>query len=413
MTKLEIHNFKRRIEVQLKFLEQDKISDENKKLIRKFYDEELLQDENVGYGRQEKYIRTLRQIALQIKKDLDMVIKEDITRLMNYMRQTEYSDAGKKREFKVGLSKFYKWLRCEVGYPKNYPIKELRGIKTDEGQKPREILKVKLTKNNNNHKIPKDYPTEEEVLKLIENANRLRDKCLISLLYESGCRIAEILTLQRKNVEFGERGAKINVSGKTGEREVWLFENAVHYLIEWFNRHPYPNDLESPLFVTLNDNRLLPYDAVRVMIKKLCKKAKLERSYSPHDFRHARANVLANSLTEAQMCDFFGWTQGSRMPSIYITKLETKKALMKTAGLIKEEEEKESPLKARRCPRCDKINSASAKYCEKCWMALDVKTAMEVEQTRTTDVKDLMKGLKEVLEKLPQARKIMANALKK
>jgi hypothetical protein len=31
---------------------------------------------------------------------------------------------------------------------------------------------------------------------------------------------------------------------------------------------------------------------------------------NPHHFRHSRATQLANWLTEAQLCAWFGWVQG-------------------------------------------------------------------------------------------------------
>lgn len=39
-----------------------------------------------------------------------------------------------------------------------------------------------------------------------------------------------------------------------------------------------------------------------------------EKPVNPHHFRHSRATYLANYLTEAQMCEWFGWVHGSRVP---------------------------------------------------------------------------------------------------
>ncbi|WP_394344768.1 hypothetical protein [Salinigranum halophilum] len=39
---------------------------------------------------------------------------------------------------------------------------------------------------------------------------------------------------------------------------------------------------------------------------------------NPHHFRHSRATHLANWLTEAQLCEWFGWVQGSNVPARYV-----------------------------------------------------------------------------------------------
>lgn len=51
-------------------------------------------------------------------------------------------------------------------------------------------------------KLPEELLTEEDVTKLIEAAQHPRDKALVFLLYESGCRIGELLNVKIKNVLF-------------------------------------------------------------------------------------------------------------------------------------------------------------------------------------------------------------------
>lgn len=57
-------------------------------------------------------------------------------------------------------------------------------------------------KNLKGSKLPEDILTKEEVLEIIDHAACLRDKALFGLLYESGCRVGEILSMKVKNVEF-------------------------------------------------------------------------------------------------------------------------------------------------------------------------------------------------------------------
>jgi integrase/recombinase XerD len=47
---------------------------------------------------------------------------------------------------------------------------------------------------------------------MAESAETIRDKAFILVLYESGCRIGEILTLRIRNVQFDDYGAVLIVT---------------------------------------------------------------------------------------------------------------------------------------------------------------------------------------------------------
>lgn len=59
-----------------------------------------------------------------------------------------------------------------------------------------------------------------------------RDKVLVSILYESGCRISKILNLKIRNMEFDSYGADLIVKGKTGQHRVRLIDS-VPRLMTW------------------------------------------------------------------------------------------------------------------------------------------------------------------------------------
>ena len=55
---------------------------------------------------------------------------------------------------------------------------------------------------------------------------------LFSLLYDSGSRLVEIMTLRNKDVDFDQYAAVLSVTGKTGYRKVRVFGNSVSHLRE-------------------------------------------------------------------------------------------------------------------------------------------------------------------------------------
>ncbi|MBW2965283.1 tyrosine-type recombinase/integrase, partial [Candidatus Woesearchaeota archaeon] len=60
------------------------------------------------------------------------------------------------------------------------------------------------------------------------------------------------------------------------------------------------------------------YSAIRSMVSRTFEKAGIRKKCNPHAFRHSRATYMANHLTEFQMNQYFGWIQGSDMPSTYV-----------------------------------------------------------------------------------------------
>ena len=71
-----------------------------------------------------------------------------------------------------------------------------------------------------NHTLPEEILAPEDIKGISSAATNPRNRAMVAVLYESGCRIGEFLGLKLKNVEFDIHGAVIIVSGKTGMRRV-------------------------------------------------------------------------------------------------------------------------------------------------------------------------------------------------
>ncbi len=54
------------------------------------------------------------------------------------------------------------------------------------------------------------------------------------------------------------------------------------------------------------------------MLEEAKERVGLEKPVNPHHFRHSRATFLASKFTESQMCEWFGWVQGSDRPATYV-----------------------------------------------------------------------------------------------
>jgi integrase len=276
-----------------------------------------------------KFLQGLIYIGKWLDKDFERATKKDIQNLLGEIERKNYSE-WTKHDFKVIIKKFWRWMKDKDDYPE-------------------EVKWIKTTVKNNNHKLPEDLLSEEEVKKMVESCNNFRDRALISFLYESGCRAGELLSLQIKHIQFDGIGASaIFPKGKTGARRVRLISSAPHLKL-WIENHPKKNNPNAPLWVglgTVGRNKPLNYPSVRKLLRDVGERAGVKKRINPHNFRHSRATYLASHLTEAQMKEYLGWVQGSEMASIYVhlSGRDTDKAIEeKVYGIKKgEEEEKES-----------------------------------------------------------------------
>ena len=299
---------------------------------------------------------------------------------------------------------FYKW-HYEDNLEKELPKYIKKGIrqnqKRSEEQKP-------------------DTLTDEQVEKLIEACPSSRDKCLIALLNDSGMRVGEALGIKIKDVQQEDYGMKIQVrSGKTGFRSVIVAGRSVIYIKRWLNEHPYANNMDSYLFVELNNGHnakqgepLKHYIVNSIMIR-LRERTGI-RVYA-HMFRHSAASRLAGVVPEAILERQFGWITGSRMSSVYV---KTNDAMQENAilsGLGIKHTKSVEPYKPLKCGRCGQLNEKDAKYCHNCLFPLTTEEALEREKKEdkvTRAVSDLVSSeQRTLLQNLPESAKLDALAV--
>ena len=360
--RIDIYDVRERLERCERRL-HNPISERNSELIRGF--ERKLFSEGLSVARVEIYVEKLRVIAEKLGKDFDEVKRGDIEGFIYGLERSDYSPFTKK-DYKVVLKRFYRWLKGGEEYPE-----EVKWIKT--------TLKAK------DELLPDELLTEDEIMKLVNSRDSIRDKAFIITLYESGARIGELGSMRIKDVVFEEKYVRLMLKGKTGSRSVIAIA-ALPYLQNWIQNHPLKDDPDAPLWVNVgNVNKYKPmsYPALAKILKAAAKRSGLKKKIHPHKLRHSRATFLASKLTEAQMNQIFGWRQGSDMPSIYVhlSGRDVEDAILGVYGL-KKVEEKESKIKPRICPRCNMLNEFDAKFCKKCGLALDVTAAEEMEKTR-------------------------------
>ena len=152
------------------------------------------------------------------------------------------------------------------------------------------------------------FLTEDEVKSLIDTANTIQRKAFIAVAYETGVRPEELLNIRIKDILFDSKGAKVILRGKTVERVTRVIAYT-SLLRQWLSVHPFKDDPNSYLWLSeASDHKWKPIGlkSVEKFFGDTMKRAGIKKQTRLYILRHSRATHLANKLTEAQMCAYFG-----------------------------------------------------------------------------------------------------------
>ena len=150
-----------------------------------------------------------------------------------------------------------------------------------------------------NRPVPK-FLTEDEVERLLDAPDigdplGLRDRTMLEMLYASGLRVSELVTLDMHQVNL-QQGV-VRITGKGGkERLVPFGEEAIRWLDQYI-RDARPELLKGRACDALFPTRraaAMTRQAFWHLIKRYALKAGIEKHLSPHTLRHAFATHLLN-----------------------------------------------------------------------------------------------------------------------
>lgn len=128
----------------------------------------------------------------------------------------------------------------------------------------------------------------ETLMAVARESNKpLRDSAIISLLYDTGIRVGELMNLKLEDV-LSDRGM-LKVSGKTGERLVPVSRHVLKRMNQYVNQER-PKSVLREVFLT-NKDTCMNYYTVSLMLQRIFQRAKLPYK-SPHCFRRGFATRL-------------------------------------------------------------------------------------------------------------------------
>lgn len=198
----------------------------------------------------------------------------DLTRFIQELIQNREYQASAVRRKISALRSFYRFLK-RTGKRADDPAREIELPK-------RERLLPHVLK-------------EREVEQLLQKGGgwktawlNLRDRAIMELLYASGIRRAELVSIKLDDVDFGTR--TIRVMGKGRKQRLVLFNHtAAEALRNYLNVRPRSSDSE--LFIG-HTKRKLSTRHIWEIFTRIYKVSKLKKKASPHTLRHSFATHL-------------------------------------------------------------------------------------------------------------------------
>jgi site-specific recombinase XerD len=141
----------------------------------------------------------------------------------------------------------------------------------------------------------------------------LRDRAILEVLFSTGLRVSELVSLNREQVNTQSR--EFGVIGKGRRpRVVFLSPRAADWLDRWIATR---EDKWSPVFVRFSGKRenilsdgeemRLTTRSVQRLVEKYCRKAHLPIQVSPHGIRHSFAtDLLSNGASLRDVQEMLG-----------------------------------------------------------------------------------------------------------
>lgn len=147
----------------------------------------------------------------------------------------------------------------------------------------------------------------DQSLKVISTSEKLsntpwiqkRNKAITTLIYGTGMRISETLSLKIKDINCAQtknnNGYSIRITGKGNkERIIPILPTVQTVLIEYINLIPFSISENSALFIGKNKKAITPR-VVQQIFKEIRINIGLDDNFTPHSLRHSFATHLLNA----------------------------------------------------------------------------------------------------------------------
>ena len=238
--------------------------DENKNMIDSFISSKQVE------GCSERTIKYYKEIIEKFVNSFDKSIKQISTNeIRNYL--SNYKDNSSCGSTTIDnirrvLSSFFSWLEDE-DYIVKSPVRRIHKIKTAI--------------------VVKEVLTDENLERLRDECENIRDLSLIELLISTGMRVGELVNLDINSINFEDRSCIVLGKGNK-EREVYFDAKTKLHLKEYISKR---NDSNDALFVSMREpHQRLSISGIELIIRTLGINSNINKVH-PHKFRRTLATM--------------------------------------------------------------------------------------------------------------------------
>ena len=238
--------------------------DENTAMIESFISSKQIE------GCSDRTIKYYKEIIDKFNDSFDKSIKristEEIRSYLSTYKETSTCGSTTIDNIRRVLSSFFSWLEDE-DYIIKSPIRRIHRIKTPT--------------------IVKEVLTDENLEKLRDECENIRDLSLIELLISTGMRVGELVNLNISNLNFEDRSCIVLGKGNK-EREVYFDAKTKLHLKEYISKR---NDTNDALFVSLREpHQRLSISGIELIVRNLGINTNINKVH-PHKFRRTLATM--------------------------------------------------------------------------------------------------------------------------
>jgi integrase/recombinase XerD len=253
----------------------------------------------------------------------------------------------------------------------------------------------------------------DELLTVVKYDPYIRNRAILTLLWDLDARPHEITLLKMKHIRLKEKygEGEIPHEAKTGAGPVLLM-CSFPYVRDWINEHPFRNEPNARLICNLNNGAPLNpkvlwniMNQLKKRIKRTLENGEIEskteegklryllgaKKWNPYCIRHSAITADSDYLPDYALKKKVRWSMNSRQGARYIKKRmgdELKQKILVKNGIWTINENKPRSTIAD-CPRCSLVNCIDNKYCSSCSYPLNPSAFKEIKAAEEQKLRTL------------------------
>lgn len=169
--------------------------------------------------------------------------------------------------------------------------------------------------------------TSEQIQLIKENTNNDCENAIIHFLLSTGCRISEVCSVNRQDIDYAN--LKLEVNGKGDKTRTVYIDNVTAMMLKRYLASR--KDIDPALFYSRNNQRFTP-NGIRAMLKRIEERSHVPGIH-PHRFRHTLAtNLIDRGMSVQEVAVILGHANlDTTMTYIHINEKNTENAYRKYA----------------------------------------------------------------------------------